>query len=81
MPHAHEILETWGFGPGEPPLPGRVAARLGGVLGHLRGALEREDLPAARQALAELESLHMALELWKSVELDHAALEKEVPAP
>ena len=80
MPHAHELLEQWGFGPGEPPLPGRVAARLGEVLARLRAALEREDLGAARRVLGELESLHMALELWKSVELDHATLEKDVPA-
>jgi hypothetical protein len=81
MPHAHEVLDQWGFGPGEPPLPGRVAARLGEVLQRLRSALEREDLAAARRVLGELESLHMALELWKSVELDHATLEKDVPAP
>jgi hypothetical protein len=80
MPHAHEVLEKWGFGPGEPPLPGRVAARLGEVLERLRAALEREDLAGARRALGDLESLHMALELWKSVELDHAALEKDIPA-
>jgi hypothetical protein len=81
MAHAHEILETWGFGPGEPPLPGRVAKRLGEVLEHLRTALERDDLPAARRVLGQLESLQMALELWKSVELDHATLEKEVSMP
>jgi hypothetical protein len=50
------------------------------VLVRLRAALEREDLGAARGALGELERLHMALELWKSVELDHATLEEDVPA-
>ncbi len=80
MPHAREVLDKWGFGPGEPPLPGRVAARLGEVLERLRAALERDDLTGARHVLGELESLHMALELWKSVELDHATLEKDVPA-
>jgi hypothetical protein len=73
------VLAKWNFGPGEPPLPGRVALRLAEVIARFRAGVNRSDLSAIRAALEELESLHTALELWTSAELDHTALLDEVP--
>jgi hypothetical protein len=77
MTHAHEILERWNFGPGAPPLPGRVAPRLGELVHRFREALKEENLDALRVAVEDLESLKTALEMWTQVELDHATLHEE----
>ena len=79
MSEAREILEQWDFGPGSPPLPGRVAARLAEIIPRFSEAIEQSDPAALRRALEQLDSLRRALELWTSVELDHAALSSELP--
>jgi hypothetical protein len=78
MAHVQDLLEKWNFGPNEPPLPGRVAARLGEVIARFRAALEREDRSAIQAVLHDLESLETALKVWTSVELDQAALTSKI---
>lgn len=76
----HDLLEKWGFGPADPPLPGRVASRLSEIIKLLRAAQEG-DQRAVQKTLEELESLRAALELWTSNELDDQAMHTTVRDP